>query len=87
MKSIPTPEEAKALKEARKARKAQYNNVNLPVVEMRIPWQAETGNAIDLEQPPWDSLPDALEHGWRVDQFLRDGKHHDEQIRRRIIRT
>lgn len=87
MKPIPTPEEAKALKEARKARKAQYGNVNLPVVEMRIPWQTETGKEIDLDRPPWDSLPDALEHGWRVSQFLRDQKHHDEQVTRRIIRT
>jgi hypothetical protein len=83
--AIPTPEEARALKEAKeaakKAKKAKYNNVNVPVVSVGIPYtHTHRGKVydIDLEKPPWDSYIAALEWGSRVDQAIRADKYPHE---------
>ena len=86
-----TPEEIEALKAkygdnsekkaAKKALKSQYENKNLKVVEIRVPIE------IDLEKPPWDSHVAALEYGWRVGQFLREGIYPTEEVKRKVIRT
>ena len=80
--------EANAAKASKKADKKQkYDNKNVPVVEMRIPWETELGAPIDLDKPPWDSHPQALEDNWRSSKFLRDGNPYEGEVGRKIIRT
>lgn len=91
---IPSPNEAKALKVAKEAakaaRKAQFKNENLPVVEIKIPhvW-ADTGKEIDLDKHS-DWL-DAMEYGWRINRAIHANTYphslYQGPVRRKIIRT
>lgn len=104
-----TPEEIAALKAkygdnsdkkaAKKAKKAQYNNTNHPVVEIFIPWvwndepsnKSIRGKEIDLELPHNKDWLDRLEWGWRCSQAMRAGTYPNDiymgPVKRKIIRT
>lgn len=104
-----TPEEIAALKAkygdnsnkkaAKKAKKAQYENVNIPAVEMFIPWIWNDepsngpirGKEIDLELPRNQEWLDALEWGWRCSQAMRAETYPHNiymgPVKRKIIRT
>lgn len=80
--------EAKAKAKAEKKAQKKGLNENLPVVKMYIPWETDGGREIDLEKPPWESYPEALENGWRESQRRADNQAlADGPVRRRIIRT
>lgn len=77
-------------KEEKKQKFAKENSQrNMPSVEMLIPWETpdEPKKEIDLEKHPWKSLPDALEHGYRVSVWLNSGTWPEYQVKRKIIRT
>lgn len=79
-----------AVKEAKKQdKKDKYKNENLPVVEIIVPWQHEHKGKvyeIDLERPPWNSLPEAYEHNWRTGYIVNNGRD-PGPCKFKIIRT
>lgn len=99
--TIPSPEEAKAIKAAKeaakRAKKEKYGNQNIPIVEVKIPWcwaDEPSNKSIagkELRQEIVDQWIIDAERGWRVsDAIRRDAYPHDiyrGPVKLKIIRT